>query len=134
MDMSITKELGLKYFELSEFDCNCSNCANITGTGAYMNPEFLIKLDKARELAKTSFFITSGYRCFEHNINVGGRVGSEHPKGNAVDIRYNDSAQRYAILKGLLDAGFTRIGLGKTFIHVDCSTEKTQSIIWTYEY
>ena len=118
MDMSITKELGLKYFELSEFDCNCSNCANITGTGAYMNPEFLIKLDKARELAKTSFFITSGYRCFEHNINVGGRVG----------------AQRYAILKGLLDAGFTRIGLGKTFIHVDCSTEKAQSIIWTYEY
>lgn len=31
-----------------------------------------------------------------------------------------------------MEAGFTRIGIGQNFIHVDTDPDKQQNIIWTY--
>ena len=97
-----------------------------------MDLGFLHKLDEARMLADTPFRITSGYRTTEHNAKVGGRVGSSHLKGCAVDIAVNNSAQRSAIIQGLVKAGFTRIGIAKTFIHAD-TDENKPSAIWLYQ-
>jgi len=33
----------------------------------------------------------------------------------------------------LLEVGFTRIGIGNTFIHVDIDKDKSQNVIWTYK-
>jgi len=115
----------MKYFKLSEFKCPCCGKAD-------MQQEFLDKIDKARDKAGIPFVITSGYRCPKHNKEVGGRPNSAHTKGLAADIKCTNSRDRYKMVKALLEAGFTRIGVGKDFIHADIDETKPQEVIWTY--
>jgi hypothetical protein len=57
---------------------------------------------------------------------VGGVANSSHLTGWAADIRADSSNRRYLVLKGLIEAGFTRIGIGQNFIHCDCDPSKTR--------
>lgn len=121
-----------KYFSISEFDC-----VNEPGSGNKVSHELIKKLDIAREHSKCSYKITSGYRSKEHTqylIDKGYKTSmtSSHIKGLAADIQVNNGQQRMQILKGLLFAGFTRIGIGEFFIHCDIDQDKTQNTIWTY--
>lgn len=95
-------------------------------------PELWAMLDRARGLAGVPFSINSGKRTTAQNKKVGGVSDSAHLTGEAVDIKCTNSEQRYAILKGLMEAGFTRIGLGKTFVHADISKTLHQNLIWFY--
>lgn len=97
-----------------------------------MDIDFLAKLDKAREYANIPFIINSAYRTKEHNAKIGGVANSSHLKGLAVDISINSSRERFIVLKALILVGFNRIGVAKTFIHVDDDKEKTNNVIWTY--
>ena len=97
-----------------------------------MNEEFLDRLDKARAIADIPFIINSAWRSPEKNKSVGGKPGSSHLKGLAVDISAENSRKRFTILQALIAAGFTRIGIGKTFIHVDGDTEKDPRVTWLY--
>lgn len=115
----------LNYFTIDEFKCPCCGKAD-------MNKVFLKHLDIARGVAETPFFITSGYRCKKHNEEIGGSPNSSHMKGLAADIKATTSTERYKIIKALLNTGFTRIGVGKDFIHVDMDKDKVQEVIWTY--
>ena len=117
----------MKYFKLSEFDS-----PDLVGSGEAMDKEFLSKLDQARSLADTSFRITSGYRTLEHNRKVGGVDNSSHTKGHAADIACTNSVKRHKIITSLLKAGFTRIGIAKTFIHVDNDPNKPANVTWVY--
>ena len=131
-----TKET-LRYFTLSEFDCNCGgeNCK-----GDKMDKDFLIKLDEARHLANQSFQINSGMRCNDYQEDLRRRGyktakkgASPHLKGIAADISVTDSRSRWIVLNSLLLAGFVRIGIADTFIHVDLAkANKTQNCVWTY--
>ena len=115
----------MKYFKIDEFKCPCCGKTD-------MNKEFLEKIDKARELAGVPFVITSGYRCPKHNKEVGGKPDSAHTKGLAADIKCIRSRDRFKIIKALIDAGFTRFGIGKNFIHADIDSSKPQEVVWTY--
>jgi len=35
-------------------------------------------------------------------------------------------------VNALLKAGFTRIGIASSFVHVDCDPTKPAQVIWTY--
>ncbi len=123
----------LNYFNFQEFDSPDEIGSGMpTEQGGKMNKEFLFKLDEARMLAGTPFRITSGYRTEAHNKKVGGVKGSSHTKGCAVDIAVNSGLQRSAIVCALAKVGFTRIGIAKTFVHVDLDKEK-QNSIWLYD-
>lgn len=112
------------YFEMYELSCNC-------GCGLYnVDAEFYRMLNQARDLAKVPFKINSGCRCEEHNQFVGGRVASAHLTGQAADIQTNSSRDRYYILLGLMMAGFTRIGIYRTFIHADSANHIPGRVIW----
>jgi len=117
--------MKLKYFQIEEFACPCCKKAD-------MKEDFLVMLDKARELAETPFVITSGFRCEKHNREVGGKDNSSHLKGYAADISALTSDKRYKIVYGLISAGFKRIGIGKEFIHADCDPELPKGVIWIY--
>ena len=126
--------MTLKYFKLSEFDS-----PDLKGSGSNMNYTFLEKLDQARGLAGIPFKITSGFRteAYKDDLTRRGyktakKGTSPHLKGLAADISVKDSRQRYIVINSLLLAGFTRIGIADTFIHVDLDTEKSQNVIWTY--
>ena len=123
----------LNYFNFQEFDSPDEIGSGMpTDQGGKMNKEFLFKLDEARMLAGTPFKITSGYRTEAHNKKVKGVKGSSHTKGCAVDIAVNSGLQRSAIVCALAKVGFTRIGIAKTFVHVDLDKEK-QNSIWLYD-
>jgi zinc D-Ala-D-Ala carboxypeptidase len=112
----------MKYFKLEEFD---------DAPGKNMNKYFLSKLEKAREIANIPFIINSGWRSKETNKRVGGTPNSSHLKGVAADIKCIDSSSREVIIRSCILAGFSRIGVAKTFIHVD-SDESKNSAIWLY--
>tara|TARA_R100001086_G_scaffold57624_1_gene26222 strand:+ start:626 stop:970 length:345 start_codon:yes stop_codon:yes gene_type:complete len=114
---------------MSEFDS-----PDEVGSGYKMNRDFLIKLDSARGIAGIPFKINSGYRTKERNALIGGRVGSSHLKGLAVDIGYKGSRQRYLIVQSLMHVGINRIGISKkgSFIHCDVDNLKDPNVIWLY--
>jgi len=115
----------VKFFNKKEFNCKCCGKSNIS-------TNLVLKLDLARELAETPFVITSGYRCTKHNREVGGVQNSAHVVGLAVDIVVPDNVARLNILRGLIIAGFRRIGIGKDFLHADIDKSKPNSM-WLYE-
>lgn len=114
-----------QYFTLDEFKCNCCHKGGITTV-------LLTMLDDARGYADVPFHITSAYRCPSHNKNVGGKENSAHTFGLAVDISVPNSHMRMWILFGLIMAGFTRIGIGDTFIHADIDGTKPSEVCWLY--
>lgn len=97
-----------------------------------MDQEFLLKLDRAREVAQIPFVINSAWRSVEKNKKVGGKSNSSHLKGLAVDISVTDSRSRFIVLKALIQVGFNRIGVAKTFIHVDDDKDKDPEVVWVY--
>tara|TARA_R100000664_G_C2749510_1_gene136888 strand:+ start:140 stop:523 length:384 start_codon:yes stop_codon:yes gene_type:complete len=114
-----------------EFNCPC--CGKNE-----MNQLFIDTLRAAREYSNTPFVINSGYRCEKHNKKIGGVSSSTHIVGSAADIHCTESRQRALILCGLLEAGFSRIGIAKTFIHVDMADRlegkdnKVEAVFWLY--
>ena len=115
----------MNYFKQSEECCPCC------GAGGFL-PDFRDKLNKAREIADIPFIINSGFRCPSHNAEVGGSQTSSHMIGFAADIKCTDGWSRYKILDVLIKVGFSRIGIGKTFIHVDDDTQKPTGVVWLY--
>jgi zinc D-Ala-D-Ala carboxypeptidase len=97
-----------------------------------MDLGFLAKLDEAREIADIPFKINSAFRTPEHNAKIGGKPNSSHLRGLAVDIRAADSRTRFIILNALIKVGFNRIGIAKTFIHIDDDPEKSGKVVWVY--
>jgi len=123
----------LKYFNYDEFDSPDEDGSGLPTTdGGKMSISFLHKLDEARAIAGVPFSITSGYRSKKHNATVGGRVGSSHLKGVAVDISCKTSADRTKIINALVKVGLgRRMGIAKTFIHTDDDKDKPAAI-WLY--
>ncbi len=116
-----------QYFWADEFDSK-----DLPGSGLKMQVDFLKKLEAARTLAKFPFNINSGYRTIQHNKAVGGSPNSSHLKGWAADIHCTDNRNRFKLIEVLILVGFQRIGIGKTFIHVDNDPDKVDRVIWMY--
>lgn len=117
-----------KHFKYAEFDQK-----GLPGSGnAFMKASFLRMLDDARETAGVPFKIKSGYRSKSYNKKEGGIKNSSHIRGYAADIKVIGSKSRYAILKGLILTGFTRIGIAETYIHADNDPSKPGKVTWLY--
>ena len=125
-------KINFKHFTWEEFDS-----PDAPGSGYMCSMDLLHKLNVAREHAKCPFKITSGYRTKAYNKDLQKRgykasVNSSHCKGLAADIAITDNKRRWTIINALIRAGFTRIGISETFLHVDIDNDKQQHVIWTY--
>lgn len=122
----MTEDLALKLFPMHERACPCCGAAEV-------DPEFLERLVKARLDAGIPFSINSMYRCPAHNREIGS-TSDNHPEGKAADIGCTDSSSRFIMVAALIRAGFTRIGIAKTFIHCDTMDDKgtPPEVIWLY--
>ena len=107
------------------FSCPC-------GCGLKPTSLLLSLLDATRTRAKVSMRVTSGPRCAAYCESRGWSTTSEHTLGTAADIYCRGSMKRKSIIQAALEAGFTRIGIGKDFIHLGYSETHTQNIIWLY--
>ena len=117
----------MKHFNYSEFDS-----PDVQGSGQMMNKLVLDMLDDVRDKFDKPIHINSGYRTPQHNEDVGGTENSSHLRGFAVDIACNNSIDRFDLINCLLDVGFSRIGVAKTFIHADIDPDKSNGVMWTY--
>tara|TARA_R110000765_G_scaffold183776_1_gene289627 strand:- start:83 stop:436 length:354 start_codon:yes stop_codon:yes gene_type:complete len=117
----------MKYFNITEFDS-----PDELGSGEKMCEDFLDKIDLARSKFDKPININSGYRSKAHNKKVGGKSKSSHLVGCAADLHCNNSIDRYDLINCLLDVGFNRLGIAKTFIHIDCDPDKTPNVVWVY--
>lgn len=86
---------------------------------------FVARLIEARRLAMTPFVLTE-------TVAKGGShvANTAHARGLAVDIRAHDSVTRFKIVKALLDAGFTRIGVYSKHLHADVDESLPQGVLW----
>lgn len=116
-----------KYFHNDEF-LRCLPPCQITD----LDDELLDRLDVVRSLCGFPLVVTSGYRDFDYE-QLNGRSGSSsHCKHVAVDLSCHSSERRLTIVQNALRAGFQRIGIAKTFIHLDLDDDKPKCI-WLYD-
>jgi hypothetical protein len=97
---------------------------------AGLDHRLVARLDRARGYAGVPFEITSGKRTEEENAAAGGVKNSAHVRGLAVDLRCPGSGARYFMLKGLLAAGFDRIGVYDLHFHVDIDEALPARVCW----
>ena len=87
-----------------------------------LKAELLEKLQRLRDLAGRPVIVNSGYRNPAYNKKVGGSSTSRHLMGEAADIRvpglHPDEVAQLA-----REAGFTGIGIYRSFTHVDVRRE-----------
>ncbi len=78
--------------------------------------------------------VSSGYRCEEYNASkeVGGSKTSSHLRGLAADIDCNLSRLRYRVILAAMKRGIHRIGIGKTYMHMDIDRHKDPQVVWVY--
>lgn len=96
-----------------------------------LDQELCAMLDLARGKANVPFIITCGIRTLVQNAALVESVSdSSHLTGHAVDLACSDSPTRFAMLQGLLAAGFTRIGVYSAHIHADNDATKPPNVCW----
>ena len=122
-----------KYFSDKELSCHGVDCC---GGLADMNHVFMIKLLAMRRELGFPFYITSAYRCPQHNSRISstGDTGP-HTTGQAVDILCMGH-NAYRLIESALRHGMTGIGIKQKgpqrFIHVDDITGPVRPWIWSY--
>ena len=112
-------------FNREEYACKCG-CGKDD-----IKDELAIKVQQVRDTLNRSITINSGIRCSNHNSTINATPTSSHIGGWAADLKYTGSAERYELLYAILPI-FDRIGIAKTFIHVDVDANKTAGVTWLY--
>jgi len=88
-------------------------------------PALVLRLTEARKLAMVPFTITEGLGSGGSHV-----PNSAHARGLAVDLRAHDSVTRFKVVKALLDAGFTRVGVYDKHVHADVDDSLPQGVLW----
>ena len=102
------------------------------------HPEFLAKLQHARDRYGKPIRISSGGRSPERNSSIGGVEGSAHVMDKhgyfrGVDIECSNSTERFYLVRELLAVGFHRLGVYDHHIHVDDDPSKPSCVMWVGE-
>tara|TARA_R110000803_G_scaffold70908_2_gene133908 strand:- start:1397 stop:1741 length:345 start_codon:yes stop_codon:yes gene_type:complete len=111
-----------KYFLIDEFRCQQTGENNI-------DIAFVTLLDDLRGRCGFPFVITSGYRSPFHTIEASKNIPGYHTKGIAADIAMNNSSQRFILVDWAMSLGFSGIGIGPSFVHLDTREDK---LMWVY--
>jgi zinc D-Ala-D-Ala carboxypeptidase len=107
-------------FSPKEFDCK--------GSGEYWHDaDALDMLQVMRNDIGKPTIINSGHRSAAHNAKVGGVPNSQHRKW-AVDIS-TIGHDRRDLVRAAIKAGFTGIGFGANFLHLD---PRPRPVAWSY--
>ncbi|GAI37502.1 unnamed protein product [marine sediment metagenome] len=109
-----------------------------------INSGSIYKLDIARKISNVAYNINSACRCKSHDkelhpeqVKLGIYSGkSSHIAdketgiySSAFDIDTRNNRHRFRIVRGLILAGFSRLLIYPTFLHIDDDENKDQEII-----
>jgi uncharacterized protein YcbK (DUF882 family) len=116
-----------KSFSMWELKCPCGVCQL-----QVIDLDLPFMLQKLRDIAKRPVIITprgGAFRCEKWNKTVGGLPNSQHLLGKAADIEIHGVTGPELYAMACL-AGFTSIGVGAKFIHVDT---RPDTHLWFYD-
>lgn len=123
------------HFSARELSCKC---AGRYCQGSYFHqPDFLDALERLRDAAG-ALWINSGHRCDLHNAAQGGAPLSQH-KRIAADISLVGH-DPVSLARAAVTAGFTGLGFGRTFLHIDRRARRTAfhypggKVAWTQRF
>ena len=104
------------HFGILEFHCHC---AYTTCTFTYIDTDLLLALEELRQIVGP-LRVLSGFRCSAYNHAVGGKPGSYHMLGKAVDVSAKCKPSYLAFQAEGLSI-FRSGGVGKyfSFVHLD---------------
>lgn len=114
-DFQITENFNIKEF-------HCKDGTRVP-YGYIQNCIYIATLlQLLRDCLGVPIVINSAYRTYNHNLAIGGKKGSNHLQGLAVDIRQNlyDNKKFYKIIEELIAYGILPAGeliYYETFIH-----------------
>ena len=124
-------------FTTEEFTCPCQ-----CGFGS--KPEdidrtLIDKLNLIRILIGRPLIVTSGARCAAYNASIGGKPFSAHlshaetKQCRAADIAVRTGHDRIELIQVALAVGFTRLGIGANFLHLDVAWDLPTPVMWVYK-
>ena len=117
-----------RYFKDAEFK-KCTPPCSIED----MDEDFLYMLDAIRHTAGIPLVLNSAYRSVQYEKSKGRSGSGAHTYGMAVDIRCTSGVNRLKIIEAAIKCGIVRIGIAKTYIHVDIGERVgLPANIWTY--
>ncbi len=116
-----------RYFSEAEFE-RCTPPCSLQD----MSQEAMDTFDKVRQNVGTPLSISCAYRTEAWDRAKGRSGNSAHTQRCAIDVRCTDSGLRHKIVQAAIKAGITRIGIAKTFVHIDTSKLNTPRVIWLY--
>lgn len=109
-------------FHAGEFKCKCNRCSTML-----IDEKLVQILQKIRDHFGVSVNVNSGYRCPEHNAEVGGSSSSHHMRGMAADIRVKGITPK-EVAEYAESIGVKRIGLYEgdegEFVHIGSDETK----------
>ena len=115
---TISKDFSYHEFEKTEKE-QYKDKNIITDFSVRNNIKSLVEniLQPLRDDIGKPLIISSGYRCPEVNFLVGGKPTSQHLKGEAADVFYDNP---YELAKRIVELKlpFDQIGLYNTFVHI----------------
>jgi len=112
-------------FNREEYACKCG-CGRDD-----IKDHLATKVQSVRDILGRPISINSGIRCRAHNDVINATPTSSHVEGWAADLGYIGSRERFELLAAVTQV-FDRIGIARTFIHVDVDPNKTASVVWLY--
>lgn len=93
-------------------ELSCRHCGAF-----YIWPDFIDRLQAARDAVGEPFIILSGHRCSLHNARIGGAPLSQHLR-LAADISLQGH-HHGTLFQACQAAGFTGFGFYTSFLHID---------------
>jgi uncharacterized protein YcbK (DUF882 family) len=110
------------HFSRQELACSC--CGRLQ-----LDDRLLTALEKLRTLANGPVLVHDGYRCPEHNREVGGVPDSEHTRGCAADIALPRTSLQRMYELALEVPEFRSGGIGVYdggFLHLDVRSRQAR--------
>ena len=109
-----------QHFAVNEFQCKCGK-----GHDFQLDTDLVDKLEKLfTALGCSKIVISSGFRCVDHDKNVGGDGKGQHTLGKAADFCCYDQSGKpivtYKVCCAAQDIGFTGIArINDSYTHCD---------------
>lgn len=117
------------HFSEDEFRCKC--CGGLPENRENLE-KLMTTLEHIRYVYQRPMVVVSGYRCDRYNRKVGGVPNSYHTKGLAADIAIASNTDRFALIAAAIGSGIARIGVYRTFTHIDIG-ESPIHVMWIKE-
>lgn len=121
------------HFHPEEFYCRCGRVE--CEAPRAVAPALLYGLEAMRVAYGHPIIVTSGLRCPLNNQAAGGVADSEHLSGEGADLACGPGGgERFAMVAAALAAGFRRIGIGGSFLHVGIGAPPAhvENVMWLY--